>query len=122
MVDSKTIRNDICITDENRWALNYLGGTFAVKLTDCITDADISTANISSQFIVFRKPDGTTFEKTATLEEFPASSGKFFITYVNESPEESILDLIGNWEYGARVVTTDAIDHPTAKNIVFWVE
>ena len=104
------------------FALNHFGAKFQVKLTDCVTGDDIDTSNVAEQFIVFFKPDGTSFEKTATLVEEPASSGIFFITYTNTTPEtESILDLIANWEYAGKVKLTNDDEFQTSERFVFWV-
>jgi len=104
------------------FALDHLGAKFQVKLTDCVSGANIDTSDVVEQFIVFYKPDGTRFEKTATLVEDPVSSGNFFITYTNTSPEiVSILDLIGNWEYAGKVKLTSSDEFQTSERFVFWV-
>lgn len=103
--------------------LNHLGAKFQVKLTDCISGGPIDTSDVEEQFIVFYKPDGTRFEKTATLVEDPLYSGFFFITYENTTPEtESILDLIANWEYAGKVRLTDNDEFQTSQRFVFWVK
>lgn len=53
------------------FTLNHFGATFQGKLTNFLKEADISFALISDQFIVFYKPDGTRFEKQATLDTDP---------------------------------------------------
>ena len=53
------------------FVLDHLGARFQVKLTDCLNGSDIDISNVSEQFIVFRKPDGTKFEKVATLDADP---------------------------------------------------
>ena len=104
------------------FALDHFGAKFQVKLVDCVSGANIDTADIVEQFIVFYKPDGTRFEKTATLEEEPAASGEFFITYMNTSPETvSILDLIGNWSYAGKVKLNTDDEFQTSQRFVFWV-
>lgn len=104
------------------FALNHLGVGFQVKLTDCVDDTNFDVSSVVEQFIVFYKPDGTRFEKTATLEEEPAASGDFFITYTNTIPEtESILDLIGNWEYAGKVKLNNNNEFQTSERFVFWV-
>jgi len=104
------------------FALDHLGGKFQVKLVDCVTEVNIDISDVVEQFIVFYKPDGTRFEKTATLIEEPPSSGNFFITYTNTSPEtESILDLIGNWQYAGKVKLTTNDEFQTSERFVFWV-
>jgi len=101
------------------FALNHLGAKFQVKLVDCVSDTNIDTTNVTEQFIVFYKPDGTRFEKIATLED---ESGDKFITYINTAPEtESILDLIGNWEYAGKVKLNTGDEFSTSERFVFWV-
>ena len=105
------------------FALDHLGVKFQVKITDCVSGDDIDTADVVEQFIVFYKPDGTRFEKTATLVEEPAASGDFFITYTNTLPEtESILDLIGSWEYAGKVKLSTDNEFQTSERFVFWVK
>jgi len=104
------------------FALDHLGAKFQVKLVDCVSDDNIDVSNVVEQFIVFYKPDGTRFEKTATLVEEPAASGNFFITYTNTTPEtESILDLIGSWEYAGKVKLSTNDEFQTSERFVFWV-
>jgi len=105
------------------FSLNHLGAKFQVKLVDCVSDANIDVSLVDEQFIVFyKKEDGTRFEKTATLVEDPASSGNFFITYTNTTPEtESILDLIGKWEYAGKVKLSTSDEFETSERFVFWV-
>ena len=104
------------------FALDHFGAKFQVKLTDCVSGDNIDTANVVEQFIVFYKPDGTRFEKTATLEEDPPTSGNFFITYTNTDPEtESILDLRSSWEYAGKVKLSSDDEFQTSGRFVFWV-
>jgi len=104
------------------FALDHLGAKFQVKLVDCVTDVNIDVSLVDEQFIVFYKSDGTRFEKTATLLEEPAASGNFFITYTNTTPEtESILDLIGSWEYAGKVKLTTDDEFQSSERFVFWV-
>jgi len=106
----------------NNFTLNHLGAKFQVKLTDCIDDSDIDTSNVTAQFIVFYKPDGTRFEKIATLVEDPPSSGEFFVTYTNTTPEtESILDVPGPWKYSGKVKLSDNDEFETSEALIFWV-
>lgn len=104
------------------FALDHLGAKFQVKLTDCVSGANIDTSDVVEQFIVFTKPNGIKFEKTATLIEEPAASGDFFITYTNTTPEtESILDLIGSWEYAGKVKLNTDDEFQSSNGFVFWV-
>lgn len=104
------------------FALNHLGAKFQVKLVDCVSNANIDTANVTEQFIVFTKPNGVKIEKVATLVEEPPSSGDFFITYTNTTPETvSILDLIGNWDYAGKVKLDTNDEFSTSEKFVFWV-
>jgi len=68
-----------------RFKLNDLGAKFQVKLGDCI-NGDIDVSDITELFIVFRKPNGIRFEKTATLEADPE----------NLSQAISITNIVGN--------------------------
>ncbi len=94
-----------------RYSLNDLGRVFGYTLPPDITPADVI-----SQSIVFYKPDGTRFEKAATRVID-------VVTYDNSLPDESILDLIGPWEYAAKVVLTgaDADTLEVPERIIFWV-
>ena len=104
------------------FALDHFGAKFQVKLVDCVTDVNIDVSLVVEQFIVFYKPDGTRFEKIATLVEEPVSSGSFFITYTNTAPEIlSILDLIGSWEYAGKVKLSTDDEFQTSERFVFWV-
>ena len=104
------------------FALDHLGAKFQVKLVDCVTDDNIDTSSVAESFIVFYKPDGTRFEKTAALEKVPPVTGDDFITYTNTDPEtESILDLIGSWEYAGKVKLTTDDEFQTSERFVFWV-
>lgn len=105
------------------FALDHFGAKFQVKLVDCVDDSNINTSDVAEQFIVFYKPNGTRFEKTATLVEDPPSSGNFFVTYTNTDPETaSILDLIGSWEYAAKVKLDNSDEFQTSERFVFWVK
>lgn len=105
------------------FALDHFGAKFQVKLVDCVTDVNIDVSLVTEQFIVFYKPDGTRFEKTATLVEDPPSSGDFFITYENTAPDtESILDLVANWEYAGKVKLNNDNEFQTSERFLFWVE
>ena len=50
------------------FALNHKNATFSAKIRNIVQDADFDTSLITDQFIVFYKPDGTSFEKQATIE------------------------------------------------------
>jgi len=104
------------------FALDHLGAKFQVKLTDCVTDNNIDVSTVVEQFIVFYKPNGTSFEKVATLPQEPEASGNFFITYTNTAPEvTSILDLIGNWEFAGKVKLSNDDSFQSSERFVFWV-
>lgn len=104
------------------FGLDHLGAQFQVKLVDCVSDNNIDVSDVVEQFIVFYKPDGIKFEKTATLIEDPPSSGDFFISYTNTSPETvSILDLIGNWEFAGKVKLSTDDEFQSSERFVFWV-
>jgi len=96
------------------FSLNDLGRVFDFTLPSTITPGDVL-----SQKIIFYKPDGTRFEKDATRNAD-------VITYDNSSPDESILDLRGTWEYTAQVVLDNVPDpddtFEVPQRIIFWVK
>ena len=105
-----------------KFALNFLGARFRVKLVDCLTGLNVNVGSVVSQDIVFYRPDGTNFAKTATLVEDPPSSGDFFINYLNTSPEASVLDQVGDWEFAGRVTLVSGDSFDSAERFVFWVK
>jgi len=101
------------------FALDHLGAKFQVNLTDCVTDNNIDVSTVVEQFIVFYKPNGITFEKSATLEVEGSDS---LITYTNTAPEvTSILDLIGNWEFAGKIKLSNNDSFQSSERFVFWV-
>ncbi len=190
------------------FALDHLGAKFEVKITDCNNGANFDHTTIIEQSIVFTKPNGTKFEKPATLENDPENppldatiqsiigtgfdekvtvtlavgDADFFtvgdlitivgsglydavnrpvieiignttviydlgaisdnigqdsgtivtqqeklVTYINgadgtPAETESILDLIGNWEYAGKVRLTNNDEFQTSERFVFWVK
>jgi len=96
------------------FSLNDLGRVF-----DFTLPATITLGDVLSEKIIFYKPDGTRFEKVATR-------AADVVTYDNSSPDESILDVIGDWSYTAQVVLTNAqtpndVFEVPERNI-FWVK
>ena len=104
-----------------RFSLNQMGALFKVKVTDCTQGTAINPANITDQKIVFYKPDGTRFEKTAVLVVDPQNPTESFVQYQNTTPEESILDLIDRWEYNAEITLIPGNTVETSQRRVFWV-
>lgn len=104
------------------YKLGDLGKKFQVKVTDCVSGDVVDTSNITSQQIIFRKPDGVIIEKTAVLVTDPQNPLEFFIQYENTSPELSILDLKGSWEYLAEITLTSSDSAQTSQSKVFWVQ
>ncbi len=104
------------------FTLNQEGALFRVKVTDCTSDIAITPTNISDQKIVFYKPDGTRFEKTATLIVDPQIPAESFVEYQNTTPEASILDQIGSWEYNAEITLIPGNIVETSQRRVFWVK
>lgn len=106
----------------DQYSLDQLGVKFEVKLIDCESDTPFDTGDIVSQTIVFYKPDGTKFSKVATLvEDLPDNPGEFLIQYINTTPEESILDLIGSWEYAGAAILTTGDNLQSSQRKIFWV-
>jgi len=102
-------------------SLDQLGIKFKVKVQDCVTDTPFDPNDIISQRIVFYKPDGIRFEKDAVLVIDTAAPTEKFVQYQNTSPEASILDLIGSWEYAAEITLTSTDIAQTSQRQVFWV-
>ena len=105
----------------DRYSLDQLGVLFQVKLIDCLSDTPFDVSDVSAVSIVFYKPDGTRFEKPATLVEDPDNLSEFFIQYHNTTPEDSILDLRGAWEYAGAAVLSTSDNLQTSQRKVFWV-
>lgn len=101
--------------------LNQEGVKFKVKVTDCVSDTAFNSADIIDQFIVFRKDNGVIFEKQAVLVADPQNPGEDFVQYQNTTPEESILDRTGQWEYSAKIQITSLDTAQTSQAQVFWV-
>ena len=104
-----------------KFKLNFEGARFRVKLIDCLTQTNSDVSDVIDQFLVFYPPDGTNFQKQATLVEDPPSSGIFFLEYTNTNPEPSILDQLHKWEYAGRVQLTNLDIFDSAETFVFWV-
>jgi len=102
-------------------AIDQLGVKFKVKVNDCLTDTAFPEDDIIDQFIVFYKPDGTRFVKQAVLVADPMNIGTSFVQYQNTTPEASILDLIGEWEYAAEITLNSTDTAQTSQRQVFWV-
>lgn len=181
------------------FGLNHLGVTFRVKLKDIMNGEDIDVSLISDQFITFYKPDGTNFQKQATLDADPVNpsqiislsnivgdgiedkitvtipatnvlkdgelmsitgttnfnvskkpitivdatkftyqlgsvgdttpeaagtvttQGEKLVVYQNTTPEATILDQVGKWEFAGQVTLTNSDKFPTSDRAVFWV-
>jgi len=181
------------------YSLDQGGVKLQIRVKDCVDDAFFDTSNISSQKMIFYKPNGTSFEKTATLVEDPANpsqeitltnivgdgiedtitvtvpntallkegelmsisdttnfnstnkpitivtsttftyelgtvgsttaetsgtvttQGEKLITYHNTSPETSIWDLTGQWEYAAELTLSTSDVAQTSQRVVAWV-
>lgn len=102
-------------------ALDQLGVKFKVKVQDCVTDTPFDENDITDQMIVFYKPDGTRFEKQAILIADPLNAGTSFVQYQNTTPETSILDLTGEWEYAAIITLVSTDTAQTSQRQVLWV-
>lgn len=104
---------------------NQLGVAYDVRLVDCITDEPFDTSDIDEQFIVFYKPNGIRFKKDAIITIDPDNPQGFIIQYINTSAtpkfEESILDLIGKWEYSAEAKISNGDTFESQQKKVFWV-
>ena len=102
--------------------LNNNGGRFLAKIIDCQAVQSFNLTDVVNQFIVFYKSDGTRFEKQGIIiEDLPDNPGEFFIQYVNDLPEESILNLRGNWGYSGKVKLNTGDLAEASTQIIFWV-
>lgn len=102
-------------------ALDQLGVKFKVKVLDCVTDTPFDENDIIDQRIVFYKPNGLRFEKQADLVADTLNPGTSFVQYQNTTPEASILDLIGSWEFAAEITLISTDIAQTSQRQVFWV-
>ena len=103
------------------FSLNQEGALFKVKVTDCTSDTAITPANITDQKMVFYKPDGTRFDKTATLVVDPQTPAESFVQY--QDPQgTSIFDQRGSWEYDAEITLIPGNIVETSQRRVFWVK
>lgn len=106
----------------DRFALNFFGLEWRVKLVDCVNDENFDVSTVDSAKIIFYKPDGIRLEKTARLVEDPAASGIFYITYANTAPETtSILNLVGRYEFSGMVILTNLDSFQSSERSIFWV-
>jgi len=76
----------------------HLGATFRIKLKDIMRGADIDVSLISAQFIIFYKPNGTNFQKTATLDPDPVNPSQVIpiVNIVGDGIEDKITVTIAN--------------------------
>lgn len=102
-------------------ALDQEGVKFKVKVNDCVSDTAFPEGDIIDQFIIFYKPNGTRIVKQAVLIADPLNPGTSFVQYQNTTPEESILDLTGFWEYAGMITLTSTDTAQTSERQVFWV-
>jgi len=106
-----------------KFTLDQLTTTWEVKLIDCISDAAFDVSSIDTVSIVFTKNNGVKISKDAELvEDLPDNPGEFFIQYRNIPPEESILDLLGDWTYQGAGVLIDGSNFKTSERTIFWVD
>ena len=103
------------------FSLDQEGTLFKVKVTDCTTDTAITAGNITDQKIIFYKPDGTRFEKTATLVVDPQTPSESFVQY-QDPTGTSIMDQRGSWEYDAEITVVPGNLVETSQRRVFWVK
>lgn len=103
------------------YSLDQLGVKIRIKVTDCLGDTAFDRDQIADQFIVFVKPDGSTFEKQANLIVDTSIPAESFIEYHNTTPETSIWDLKGEWEYTGKVTLTSSDVAQMSQKRVAWV-
>ena len=64
---------------------------------------------------------GTVGNTTPEIAGTVTSQGEKLLNYQNTTPEASILDQVGKWEFAGRVVLTNSDGFPTSSRFVFWV-
>lgn len=85
-----------------------IGTLFKIRIVDQDGDVeDVSTA--TTKEIIFRRPDGTTLTKTASLTT-DGTDG-----YIEYSSVNGDLDMLGVWELQARIVKGGNDWHGTVK-------
>jgi len=104
------------------FSLDQEGATWKVKVINCITDTVFDKNDIINQKIIFYKPDGTRFEKDAVLVVDTLNPTESFIQYQNTSPEESILDLVGSWQYTGEIELSSTDVAQLSQRAQFWVK
>ena len=101
--------------------LNQEGVKFRVKVIDCLVNTAFDRNDITDQKMIFYKPNGTRFEKQAALVVDTVTPTESYVQYLNTSPEASILDLKGEWEYAAEITLVSTDTTETSQAQVFWV-
>ena len=108
----------------NKFALFQTGISLSSKLTDCIDDSAIDTADFNTVKIILYKPDGTRIDLAATLVDDPDNTGEKFITYTENTTGGSfvsILDITGYYEYTGYVKKNDNAEFESPNRTGFWV-
>ena len=107
--------------------------TVTIPNTALLKDGELMSITGTTNFNVTRKPitivDGTKFtyllgtvgNTTPETSGSVTTQGEKLVTYQNTSPEASILDTIGRWEFAAKIKLTDDDEFPTRDRGVFWV-
>lgn len=103
------------------FTLNQEGILIKVKVTDCNNGNALDKNNISDQFMIFFKPDGTELRLQATLVTDPQTPAESFVQY-QDATGVTILDLIGNWEFAAEITVIPGNKVQTSERQVFWVK
>lgn len=86
------------------FAIGQLGVVFNPRLYNSLTLSAVDLTNAAAVVIEFERPDGTTFEKTATIDSPPTSG---LVTYENNSPDASVFEQAGELRFRIRATFTD---------------
>jgi len=181
------------------YSLGQEGVKLQIRVKDCVNNSDFDTSIITTQQIVFYKPNNSSFEKTATLVVDPVNpsqvitlsniigdgiedtitvtipntallkdgelmtisgttnfnatnkpitivtgttftyplgavgstsaenagtvttQGEKFVTYINTPSEESIWDLVGSWQYTAKLTLSTTTVAQLSQRKIAWV-
>jgi len=115
---------------------NGIDGIIIVTIsnTNILKEGEIVSISGTTNFDVTNVPlsiiDGTKFSynlgtvgsATPETSGTATTQGEFLVTFINTAPETTpLLDLVGLWEYFAKVKQTDNGEFATSTTAIFWV-
>ena len=82
-----------------------------------VTNKSITIVDATKFTYLLGSVGSTTPEVVGTV----TTQGEKLITYQNTTPEATILDEIGKWEFAGKVDLSNSDEFPTSDRFVFWV-